>query len=158
VNGAEVLALRDTGFTTCVFKTELVRPEKMTGSYELCMLIDGVVTQFPTATVESDTPLYKGHAKALCMDHPLQELIIGNIPGLALGLSQHRSERTEVMVRCDGIGKLITGSQNNFTTVIHTKWVCVSAQGQCDTLMKSLSRSPSDTSAEIKRNDVVKGH
>jgi len=30
-----------------------------------------------------------------------------------------------------------------------------STQGQCDTLEKSLSRSPSDTSIEIKRNDVV---
>ena len=28
-------------------------------------------------------------------------------------------------------------------------------QGQCDTLEKSLSRSPSDTSTEIKRNDVI---
>ena len=65
-----------------VVKTELVRPEQMTGSYELCMLIDGVVKQFPTATAESDTPFYKGHAKAQCMDHAVQELIIGNIPGL----------------------------------------------------------------------------
>jgi len=81
-------------------------------------------------------------------------LIIGNIPG-ALGLSQHRGERTEVMVRCDAIDKLINGSQNNVTTVVDTKEVCDSTQGQCDTLEKSLSRSPSDTSTEIKRNDVV---
>jgi len=105
------------------------------------------------ATVEIDTPFYKSHAKALCLDHPVQELIIGNIPG-ALGLSQHRGERTEVMVRYDAIDKLINGSQNNVTTVVDTKEVCDSTQGQCDTLEKSLSRSPSDTSIEIKRNDV----
>jgi len=101
----------------------------MTGSYELCMLIDGVVKQFPTVTVEIDMPFYKGHAKALCMDHPVQALIIGNIPGY--------------------------GSQNNVTTVVDTKEVCDSTQGQCDTLEKSLSRSPTGAAAEIKRNDVV---
>ena len=114
------------------------------------MLIDGVVKQFPTATVEIDTPFYKGHAKALCMDHPVQELIIGNSPG-ALGLSQHRGERTEVKCPLSAIDKLINGSQNNVTTVVDTKEVC----DQCDTLKKSLSRSLSDTAIEIKRNDVV---
>ena len=63
-----------------VVKTELVRPEQMTGSCELCMLTDGVVKQFPTATVETDTPFYKGHAKAVCVDNPVQE-VIGNITG-----------------------------------------------------------------------------
>ena len=29
--------------TTCVVRSSLVKPEQMTGSYELCMLIDGVV-------------------------------------------------------------------------------------------------------------------
>ena len=87
---------------------------------------------------------YKGHAKAPCMDNPVQELITGNIPG-ALALSQHRGERTEVMVRRDAIDKLINRSQNNVTTVVDTKEVCDSAQRQCDTLEKSLSRSPSDT-------------
>ena len=154
VNGVAVLALRDTGSTTCVVKIELVRPEQMTGSYELCMLIDGVVKQFPTVIVQTDTPFYKGHAKALCMDHPVHELIIGNIPGVH-GLRQHRAERTEVMVRCDAIDKLINGSQNNVTTVVDTKEVCDSTQGQCETLEKSLNRSSSDTSTEIKRNDVV---
>jgi len=50
VNGAEVLAWRDTGSTTCVVKTELVRPEQMKGSYELCMLPDGIVKRFPIVT------------------------------------------------------------------------------------------------------------
>jgi len=51
------------------------------------MLIDGVVKQFPTVTTELVTPFYKGHAEALCVDNPVQE-VIGNIPG-ALELRQH---------------------------------------------------------------------
>jgi len=58
-----------------------VKPEQMTGSYELCMLIDGVVKRYPTAVVELDTPYYTGKAKVLCMDTPVQDVIIGNIQG-----------------------------------------------------------------------------
>jgi len=44
----------------------------MTGSYELCMLIDGVDERYPTAVVDLDTPYYTGMAKVLCMDTPVQ--------------------------------------------------------------------------------------
>ena len=56
----------------------------MTGTYELCILIDGVVKRYPTAVVELKTPYYTGTAKVLCMESPVQDIIIGNIPG-ALG-------------------------------------------------------------------------
>jgi len=45
----------------------------MTGTHELCMLIDGVVKRFPTAIVKIDMPYYKGTVKALCMENPVQE-------------------------------------------------------------------------------------
>jgi len=51
--------MRDTGSTTCVVKKSLVKKEQMTGSYELCMLIDGIVKRYPTAKVELDTPYFK---------------------------------------------------------------------------------------------------
>jgi len=73
--------LRDTGSTTCVVKSSLVKPEQMTGSYELCMLIDGVVKRYPPAIVDLDTPYYTGMVKVLCMDTPVQDIIVGNIPG-----------------------------------------------------------------------------
>ena len=34
----------------------------MTGSYEFCMLIDGLVKRYPTAVVELATPYYTGIA------------------------------------------------------------------------------------------------
>ena len=73
--------MRDTGSTTCVVKKSLVKPEQMTGSYELCRLIDGVVKRYPTAMVELDTPYFIGKTKVLCMDDPVQDIVIGNIPG-----------------------------------------------------------------------------
>jgi len=47
----------------------------------LCMLIDGIVKRYPTAMVELDTPYFSGRTKVLCMDNPVQDIIIGNIPG-----------------------------------------------------------------------------
>jgi len=46
------MVLRDMGSMTCVVRSSLVKSEQMTGSYELCMLIDGVVKRYPTAVVE----------------------------------------------------------------------------------------------------------
>jgi len=68
VCGTTTQAMRDAGSTACVVKKSLVIPELMTGSYELCMLIDGVVKRYPTAVVELDTPYYTGTAKVLCME------------------------------------------------------------------------------------------
>ena len=36
---------------------------------------------FPTAMVELDTPYFIGKTKVLCMDDPVRDIIIGNIPG-----------------------------------------------------------------------------
>jgi len=45
------------------------------------MLIDGVVKRYPPAIVDLDTPYYTGMVKVLCMDTPVQDIIVGNIPG-----------------------------------------------------------------------------
>jgi len=80
VNDTTTLILRDTGSTTCVVKSSLVKPEQMTITYELCMLIDGVVKRYPTAVVDLDTPYYTGTANVLCIDTSVQDIIVGNIP------------------------------------------------------------------------------
>jgi len=81
VKGTKTIVMRDTGSTTCVVRKSLVKPEQMTGSYELCMLIDGIVKRYPTAMVELNTPYFIGKTKVLCMDNPVQDIITGNIPG-----------------------------------------------------------------------------
>ena len=77
--------MRDTGSTTvCMVKSTLVKPEQMTGSYDWCVLIDGTMKRYPTAVVGLDTPYYAVISKVLCMETPIQDVIIGNTPG-ALG-------------------------------------------------------------------------
>ena len=81
VNSHKVEVMRDTGSTTCVVKQSLVEPEQMTGNHKLCVLIDGVVTRFPTAIVKTNMPYYEGTVKALRIENPVQELIVGNVLG-----------------------------------------------------------------------------
>ena len=84
LNGNSVTVMRDTGCSTVVVRHELVKPEQFTGQKEGCILIDGVVKYYPTAVIELNTPFYKGHVKALCMERPLQDVIIGNVTGAKL--------------------------------------------------------------------------
>jgi len=67
----------------------------MTGTHELCMLIDRVVKRFPTAIVKIDTPYYKGTVKALCIENPVQELIVGNVSGAKGVEACYEAEVTE---------------------------------------------------------------
>ena len=41
----------------------------------------GIVKRYPTALVEFGTPYFSARTKVLCMDSPVQDIIIGNIPG-----------------------------------------------------------------------------
>ena len=78
-----VSVLRDTGCSTVVVKRELVDDEQMTGGTETCILIDGTVRRTPVAEIEIETPYYTGKVKAVCMDNPLYDVIIGNVPGVS---------------------------------------------------------------------------
>ncbi len=53
----------------------------MTGEKHTCALIDGTIRQFPTAKIRVDTPYYRGKLEAMCMQNPICDLVIGNLPG-----------------------------------------------------------------------------
>ena len=79
--GSKVLVLRDTGCNSGVIRKELVDKTLLTGEKQNCLLIDGTIRKFPTATINVDTPYYSGEMKVLCMENPVYDLIIGNISG-----------------------------------------------------------------------------
>jgi len=76
-----VRVLRDTGCSTVIVRRSLILDEKLTGQEERCILIDGTVRRTPVAQVSTDTPYFTGTSTAVCMDTPLYDVIIGNIPG-----------------------------------------------------------------------------
>ena len=73
--------LRDTGCTGVIVKQSLVSPELLTGKVHTCMMLDRSTLQLPEAKISLDTPYVKGDTIALCMENPLVDVIIGNIPG-----------------------------------------------------------------------------
>jgi len=77
-----VSVLRNTGCSTVVVKRKLVDDEQMTGGTEACILIDGTVRRMPVVEIEIKTPYYTGKVKAVCMESPLYDVIIGKVPGV----------------------------------------------------------------------------
>ena len=63
-------------------RSHLVPVNQYTGNYQLCLLVDGTIRRTPVARVEIDCPYFVGTVKAMVMDHPVYDLILGNIPGM----------------------------------------------------------------------------
>ena len=82
VGDKQVQVLRDTGCSSAAIRSDLVRPEQLTGDVHLCRLIDGTLRRFPIARVRVDTPYLAGEIEAMCMQDPIYDLIIGNLPGV----------------------------------------------------------------------------
>ena len=82
IHDNNISVLRDSGCSGVVIKAEYVKPSEMTGEVKTCILIDGTVRQFPIANIVVDTPYFQGPVSALCMDNPVYDLILGNIPGV----------------------------------------------------------------------------
>ena len=93
VNGGRVKVLRDTGCSTVVVKSTLVKPEQYTGKYKDCMLIDGTVRRFPMAQVQVCCEYLEGEVEALVMTTPVFDLIIGNVKDVTL--VQHKDDKVK---------------------------------------------------------------
>ncbi|XP_064456939.1 uncharacterized protein LOC135367578 [Ornithodoros turicata] len=76
----EITVLRDTGSDTVIVKRGLVRQEDMTGRHSPVRLVDGTVRKLPEARIFVKTPFYSGPLTAKCMEAPLYDVIIGNVP------------------------------------------------------------------------------
>ena len=66
-------------------RQSLVRPEQLTKESSYCVLIDGSMRCFPTAIVPVVTEYFSGEVKAMCVESPIHDVIIGNIPGATMG-------------------------------------------------------------------------
>ena len=73
--------LRDTGCSGVIIRRELVDETDFAGEMVHIMTVDRTIKRAPMAKVEVDTPFYVGTVEALCLQNPLFDLIIGNVPG-----------------------------------------------------------------------------
>ena len=82
VNDIPVKVLRDTGCTAIIVKRSLVKPEDLTGEIKMMVLINRIVVKVPVAMCFVRTPMLTGFVEVLCLEDPICELIIGNVPGI----------------------------------------------------------------------------
>ncbi|KAK3894713.1 hypothetical protein Pcinc_001524 [Petrolisthes cinctipes] len=79
--GTEVDVLRDTECSTVVVRKGLVPSENMTGETCLVKVANSTVECYPLARVTIKSTYYTGTTKAVCMDAPVYDVMVGNIPG-----------------------------------------------------------------------------
>ena len=77
-----VQVLRETGCNGVIVKCDLVPPWCFTGSRKRIILMDRSVIEVPVAKVRVDTSVFCGEVYALCVQNPVCDVIIGNIPGV----------------------------------------------------------------------------
>ena len=82
VEETDVQVLRDTGCNGVIVKCDLVPHRCFTGSRQRIILMDRSIIEVPVAKVRVDTPVFGGEVYALCVQNPVCEVIIGNIPGV----------------------------------------------------------------------------
>ena len=82
VKGMEVKVFRDTGCSAVDVRRSLIKLKQLAGKEETCVLIDGTIRHTPLAMMEIDTPFLKYHRNVVCIEKPLYEIIIGNMPGV----------------------------------------------------------------------------
>ncbi|XP_042144991.1 uncharacterized protein LOC121835113 [Ixodes scapularis] len=80
VGEQKITVLRDTGCNTVVVKKSLVPVECYTGKSSPVFLLDRTVKYLPEAEIFVDTPFFVGKVIAKCIDNPLYDLVLGNIP------------------------------------------------------------------------------
>ena len=83
VNGGTnlVSVLRDTGGSGTVIKRSLCKDSALTGEVKPCLMINGQVILVPVAEIQGHTPYFSGDIKAMVMENPFYDLVIGNLKG-----------------------------------------------------------------------------
>ena len=81
VDNTKLETLRDTGCSGVIIKQQFVREDQYTGEYGFIQLVDNTVRRVPIARVKIDTPYLSGTVGASCLQTPICDVIIGNVPG-----------------------------------------------------------------------------
>ena len=81
VDENEVEVLCGTGCNGVIVWRELVKKDDFTSSMGYVMAIDRTLKEAPIAEIKVDTLYYSGVTQAICLQDPLFDMVIGNIPG-----------------------------------------------------------------------------
>ena len=77
-----VQVLRGSGCSCVIVKRKFVEDGQLTGKIRSVKQLLGTTERVPVARVTVNTPYLVGDVDALCVNEPLYDLVIGNVPGL----------------------------------------------------------------------------
>lgn len=77
-----VTVLRDTGCDSVIVRRSLVPVSNLTGKVSSVCLLDRRVLKLPEADVRIISPFFSGKTRAICMDDPLYDVVLGNVQGV----------------------------------------------------------------------------
>lgn len=81
VNNVPVTVLRDAGCSGIVVKMSNLQEEDLiVGKKQTCILADGSKIFVPITEVTIDTPFMNGQYEVWCIENPVYDLIVGNVP------------------------------------------------------------------------------
>jgi len=103
LDGRKIRVLIDTGCSTVVMRRGLVSEDKFTGNIVVCVMIDGTARRNPTALVNIDTRYLSGTVEAVCMERPLYDVIIGNVPGVQHDVSEKTTVEVDKIVQAQTV-------------------------------------------------------
>ncbi|XP_041365121.1 uncharacterized protein LOC121380393 [Gigantopelta aegis] len=79
--GKDTTIIRDTGCSTVVIRKCLVPENDMTGEIGSYVTLDGEVKEAPWCETYIKTPYYTGKVRAMVLDNPIYDIVIGNVIG-----------------------------------------------------------------------------
>ncbi|XP_077560624.1 uncharacterized protein LOC144175419 [Haemaphysalis longicornis] len=79
--GKRISVLRDSGSNTVIVRRDLVPDSCLTGQASSVVFVDKTAQQLQEAYVKVHTPYFSGMLLVKCMQDPLYDLVLGNIPG-----------------------------------------------------------------------------
>ena len=92
VGDAYVSVLRGTGCSGVIVRKGLVDRKSFTGEVQKCVLADGTQIEVPVADVQVNTPFYTGKVTAWCMEKPMYNVILGNIPDASFQIQNGKTK------------------------------------------------------------------
>lgn len=79
--GKRISVLRNSGSNTVIVRRDLVPDSCLTGQASSVVFVDKTAQQLQEAYVKVHTPYFSGMLLVKCMQDPLYDLVLGNIPG-----------------------------------------------------------------------------
>ena len=123
IEETNVQVLRDTGCNGVIVKCDLVPHRCFTMSRQRIILMDRSVIEVPVAKARVDTPVFCGEVYALCIQNPVCEVIIGNIPGV----------HPNILGTTTNEEMLCTASNDKARLLMDKRTACaVQIKGQCE--------------------------